>query len=385
MKSDLGPLNDGSKQCREPPSCLSRAPGVKRLAALSLSLLALSASLAAGPAAAQSAPLNADPPSCQAVRFADVGWTDVTSTTALASELLRSIGYLPQTTVLSVPVTFASMQNKDIDVFLGNWMPTQEADRAKYIADGSVVELDANLTGAKYTLAVPAYAYEAGLHDFADIHRFGAALNNSIYGIEPGNDGNRTVLKMLSENFDNLGEFKLVESSEQGMLAQVERAVRAKQPIVFLAWEPHPMNMRFDLRYLSGGDTVFGPNFGGATIYTVTRKGYVAECPNVGRLLKNLKFTLRGESEMMEAILDRHEQPQSAAAAWLKANPDAVKSWLDGVLTFDGHPAAAARSNAAPTVAPTGFEQWIVSSQDSRRRHDGGRHRRDQAAWPLSV
>jgi glycine betaine/proline transport system substrate-binding protein len=328
--------------------------GVKRLALLS-------GCLAAGLATAQAAPPGADPPNCQAVRFADVGWTDVTSTTALASELLRSIGYLPQTTVLSVPVTFASMQNKDIDVFLGNWMPTQEADRAKYIADGSVVELDANLTGAKYTLAVPAYAYEAGLRDFADIHRFAAGLKNSIYGIEPGNDGNRTVLKMLNENFDDLGEFKLVESSEQGMLAQVERAVRAKEPIVFLAWEPHPMNMRFDIRYLAGGDAVFGPNFGGATIYTVTRKGYVAQCPNVGRLLKNLKFTLRGESEMMEAILDRHEQPQSAAVAWLKANPNAVKSWLDGVLTFDGHPAGAALAHAAPSIAPTGFEQWIVT------------------------
>jgi glycine betaine/proline transport system substrate-binding protein len=326
------------------------------MAALALTLIA---GLPA--AAAVTAPARADPPACQAVRFADVGWTDVTSTTALASELLRSIGYLPQTTVLSVPVTFASMQNKDIDVFLGNWMPTQEADRAKYIAEGSVAEIAANLTGAKYTLAVPAYAYDAGLHDFADIQRFAPALKNSIYGIEPGNDGNRTVLKMLKQNFDNLGEFKLIESSEQGMLAQVERAVRAKEPIVFLAWEPHPMNMHFDLRYLSGGDTVFGPNFGGATIYTVTRKGYVDECPNVGRLLKNLEFSLRGESEMMEAILDRHEQPAAAAVEWLKANPAVAKTWLEGVLTIDGRPAQSALSSAAPTVAPTGFEQWVVS------------------------
>ena len=87
---------------------------------------------------------------------------------------------------------------------------------------------------------------------------------------------------------------------------------------------------------------MFGPNFGGATIYTVTRKGYGAECPNVGRLLVNLKFTLRGESEMMAAILDRHEQPEAAAAEWLKAHPDAVGRWLDGVRTFDGRPARGA-------------------------------------------
>jgi glycine betaine/proline transport system substrate-binding protein len=302
-----------------------------------------------------------DPIGCQTVRFSDVGWTDVTATTALVTQLLRSIGYSPTVTVLSVPVTFASIKNNDIDVFLGNWMPAQEADRGRYVEDGSVVVIGANLTGAKYTLAVPAYTFAAGLQDFKDIQRFAPALNDSIYGIEPGNDGNRHVLEMLKQNQFGLGGFKLIESSEQGMLAQVERAYRDKKPIVFLAWEPHPMNMRFDLKYLAGGDEVFGPNYGGATIYTVTRKGYSAECPNIGRLLTNLKFNLRGESEMMAAILDRHEAPEIAATEWLKANPPATKEWLAGVLTFEGRPAATALAHAVPPPHPGGFEQWIVS------------------------
>ncbi len=274
--------------------------------------LLLSLSFVTAPARA-----GADAPACRTVRFSDIGWTDVTSTTAIVSELLRQLGYTPTVTVLSVPVTFASMHNKDIDVFLGNWMPAEEGDRHKYIEDGSVVVIRANLTGAKYTLAVPAFTYAAGLHSFADIERFAPALKNAIYGIEPGNDGNRLILKMIKQNLFGLGNFRLIESSEQGMLAQVERAFRAQQPVVFLAWEPHPMNMRFKLRYLEGGDSVFGPNYGGATIYTVTRAGYAAECPNVGRLLYNLKFTLRGESEMMDAILNQHLQPRVAAQQWL--------------------------------------------------------------------
>jgi len=82
--------------------------------------------------------------------------------------------------VLSVPVTYASLKNKDIDVFLGNWMPSMEGDSRAYFADGSVEVVGANLTGAKYTLAVPAYTQEAGLKDFADIQRFGAALNQAV-------------------------------------------------------------------------------------------------------------------------------------------------------------------------------------------------------------
>ena len=79
------------------------------------------------------------------------------------------------------------------------------------------------------------------------------------------------------------------------------------KPVVFLGWEPHPMNANFKLTYLSGGDDIFGPNFGGATVYTNLRAGYTTECPNVGKLLTNLKFSLPMENEIMGKILERRQ------------------------------------------------------------------------------
>ena len=319
------------------------------------------ASAANGAAGAKSAgaSVRIEPPMCQTVRFSDIGWTDVTATTALVSLMLKDLGYRPQITVLSVPVTYASMKHGDIDVFLGNWMPSMEGDRRAYVEDGSVDVLGPNLTGARYTLAVPEYTYAAGLRSFADIERFGGALGYSIYGIEPGNDGNRLVLGMLHQNLFGLGNFKLIESSEQGMLAQVERAFRSHAPIVFLAWDPHPMNLRFQLRYLSGGDAVFGPNFGGAAVYTNTRAGFAQECPNVGRLLRNLHFTTRGESELMSAILERHEAPEAAAAAWMRAHPGTVGTWLTGVYALDGRPGLEALRSAGHAHLRWSFEGWV--------------------------
>ena len=141
---------------------------------------------------------------------------------------------------------------------------------------------------------------------------------------------------MIDDDAFGLKGFELVESSEQGMLAQVKRAVNRDNYIVFLGWEPHPMNANFSLTYLSGGDDWFGPNYGGATVYTNVRQGYTEECPNVGKLLKNQKFTLAMENEIMGAILDGGEDPNAAATAWLKANADVLDSWLDGVTTLDG-------------------------------------------------
>ena len=298
-----------------------------------------------------SAPLSAgaaEPQSCKLVRLSDIGWTDVTATTALASVMLERLGYQTKTTVLSVPVTYAAMKNKDVDVFLGNWMPSMAQDRALFEKDGSIEVIRANLTGAKYTLAVPEYTWAAGLKDFSDIPRFAAQLNHSIYGIEPGNDGNRQVLSIIKSNMDGLGDFKLIESSEQGMLAEVERAIRDHRPVVFLGWEPHPMNQRFAMRYLSGGDSTFGPDFGGAKIYTNTRAGYSRTCPNVGRLLSNLVFTLPLEDRLMGDILDRHMDPHAAAAAWLDKHAADAAPWMDGVTTFDGKPAMSA---LAPKLA----------------------------------
>lgn len=279
---------------------------------------------------------------CDKVVFSDVGWTDITATTAATTLILEALGYDTETKVLSVPVTYTGLAEGDIDVFLGNWMPSMEADIAPYRDAGTVETVRANLEGAKYTLATNEAGAAAGITDFANIKDHKDALGAEIYGIEPGNDGNRLVLEAINSPDYGMDGFELVESSEQGMLAEVASKTEAGEPIVFLAWEPHPMNANFKLTYLTGGDALFGPNFGGATIFTNTRKGYVAECPNTGKLLENLVFTLPMENEIMGAILNDGEDPRDAAKAWLAANPTVWEPWLDGVTTKDGGDAKAA-------------------------------------------
>ena len=258
---------------------------------------------------------------CDTVIFSDVGWTDITATTAATTLVLEALGYETETKVLSVPVTYTGLAEGDIDVFLGNWMPSMEADIAPYRDAGTVDTVRANLEGAKYTLATNEHGAALGITDFANIKDHAEALGSQIYGIEPGNDGNRLVLEAIESPAFGMDGFEIVESSEQGMLAEVASKTESGEPIVFLAWEPHPMNANFKLTYLTGGDDLFGPNFGGATIYTNTRAGYVAECPNTGKLLQNLVFTLPMENEIMGAILNDGADPRDAAKAWLTANP----------------------------------------------------------------
>ncbi|MCC0066573.1 MAG: choline ABC transporter substrate-binding protein [Rhodovulum sp.] len=278
----------------------------------------------------------AEPESCATVRLSDVGWSDITATTAATVTVLEALGYDTKVSVLSVPVTYTGLAEGDLDVFLGNWMPTMEGDIAPYRDAGTVETLRANLEGAKYTLATSKTLADQGLTDFAKIAEFSDQLDDKIYGIEPGNDGNRLIQGMIDSDAFGLGGFTLVESSEQAMLAQAAKAERQGEGIVFLGWEPHPMNANLDMVYLTGGDDVFGPDLGGATVFTNTRRGYVEECPNVGQFLTNLVFSLQMENEIMGAILDDGVEPGKAAKEWLAANPGILDTWLSGVTTRDG-------------------------------------------------
>ncbi len=284
----------------------------------------------------------ADDASCKKVRFVDVGWSDIAATTGMATVVMEALGYNPTVTIASIPIAFAGMKNKQIDVFLGYWNPSMTPVIEPFIKDGQIKVLDKpNLVGAKYTLAVPTYLYDKGLKSFADISKFQKELNGKIYGIEPGNDGNALILGMIKDNKFGLKDFKLVESSEAGMLVEAQRAIRSKKPIVFLGWEPHPMNVQMKMSYLTGGDDVFGPNLGEAKVYTAVPTGYLEKCPNVATFLGNLQFSTDIENKVMGPILEK-VKPATAARNFLKKNPAVIEPWLKGVTTFDGKDGLAA-------------------------------------------
>ena len=289
----------------------------------------------------------AEPESCQKPRFSNVGWTDTIATTSTAKVILSAIGYEPVERNLSIPITYTSMKNGDIDIYLADWEPSMADSRRPYVDAGDVEVLTPPaITGAKYTIAVPKYVADAGVRDFADIAAHADKFDRKFYGLEPGDAGGGLILDMIAKNEFGLGEFELVESSEQGMLSHVNRSVKRDQWVAFLAWEPHPMNLEYDLVYLTGGDDYFGPNFGGAEIFINVRRGYMQECENVGAFLSNLKFSLAMMNEVMGGILEGEAEPEQVAVAWMKKNPAAVDKWLAGVSTFDGKDGRAAFRNS---------------------------------------
>ena len=278
------------------------------------------------------------------IEMASVSWTGVTIKTELAMAVLESLGYEADNKVLAVPFVYTALDAGDVDVFLGNWMPSMASIADKFFEKGSVIQYVANMPGAKYTLAVPTFCAERGLTDFSDIVDFGEELDYKIHGIEAGNDGNLIIRDMIEKDMFGLGKFELVPSSEVAMLAEVQSRVKQKRCIVFLGWAPHSMNERIDMTYLTGStEETFGPNDGTATVWTNVRKGFSEDQPNAAVLFKNMLFPVSMMNQIMTNLYeDKTLKPLSAGIAWLKANPDQYRQWLEGVTTVDGKPAVAA-------------------------------------------
>jgi glycine betaine/proline transport system substrate-binding protein len=271
----------------------------------------------------------------QEIRLVQVNWTGVTAKTETAAYLLKQIGYETDVITSSVPLMFQSLAQEQRDVAMGLWMPTQREMIREYMVKGNIDLVTTNLDGAKYTVAVTKEAYEAGVKHFKDLDEHKEKFGGTIYGIEAGNDGNKVILDMIAADAYGLGDWKLIPSSEAGMLTQVKREIRRGNPwIVWLGWAPHPMNLNIDMEFLYGGEDYWGPNQGAATVRTICRTGYAWDNPNIGQFFENFVFTVDEQAQMADFVLNQDMDYAQAGLKLIKEKPELLERWFDHGGTY---------------------------------------------------
>lgn len=268
---------------------------------------------------------------CQNLRIGNPGWTDILVTTAFASSILEKLGYQPKEISLGTAFIWKGLYQGDIDIFLGFWQPSRDEMSEAYRKSGKVKVIADNLKGIKYGPATTKTAYDAGLKSAKDVAEFKDKLGGKVYGIDPGSSGNKN---MMSGFADAGVEIDLIESSEAAMLTQVERNKNGY--VVFLGWEPHWMNEKYEMAYLTGFEKYFGKNFGYGKVSTVVNTEFSKKCPNATKLVNNLRFTLELENQLMYHVGKEKQPPNKVVERYLKQNPKILDDWLKGVKTFDG-------------------------------------------------
>ena len=267
------------------------------------------------------------------IDFGYVQWPGVTVKTEVAKKVIDYLGYETSMTSGSQAIVFKGMDTGDLDVFLGNWMPTMKMHFDKYEEKGTIKNVRVNLLDVVYKTAVPTYVWEAGVKSFEDLNEHADKFNSTVYGIEPGNEGNLIIQKAIDNDTYNLGDWKLQASSTAGMLTSAKRAINQEEWIAFNAWKPHYMNVMFDLKYLEDPEKIFGE---GERVYTVARTGFEDENPNYYTFLKQFKVPAPIQNAWINSYKNEGIDPEVVAEEWIANNLDIVDQWVFGVETTDG-------------------------------------------------
>jgi glycine betaine/proline transport system substrate-binding protein len=270
------------------------------------------------------------------VRFGTVDWPEAIAKTHVAATIVEALGYETEIQELSVPGVFEGLESGALDIFVEAWFPTMQPNLDATDPE-SIESVGINLPEATFSVAVNRTACDAGVRSHEDLDRFADRFEEdgqpTIFGIEPGNDGNQVVLDMIANDTYSLGDWKLVESSTDGMLAQVDRRTSEGEWVAFTGWEPHWMNNRYAMCLLEDPEEAWG---GKSRVETLVNENFPEEYPELYEFFERMKVDRDIQAELIDQIDNSGKEPEEVALDWLKANPGVTAGWLRGVTATDG-------------------------------------------------
>jgi len=270
----------------------------------------------------------------EVVNFGTVDWPEAIAKTNVSSTVVEALGYEVDIQELGVPTVFQGLDTGDLDVFVEAWFPTMQTN---YDEVDNVESVTTNLPEATFSVAVNREACEAGVRSHEDLDRFADRFAEggtpTIYGLEPGNDGNKVVEDMINNDTYNLGGWKLVESSTNGMLAEVDRRVGNGEWVAWTGWEPHWMNNKYDMCLLEDPEEAWG---GKSHVETLVNENFPQQFPELYKFFEQMKVNQAIQAELIDMIDNSGLEPKEAAIQWLRQNPDVTDQWLEGVTATDG-------------------------------------------------
>ncbi|WP_303856258.1 ABC transporter substrate-binding protein [Salinicola salarius] len=272
------------------------------------------------------------------VRFGVPPWPGVTVKSEVASQILEAMGYQTQQSELAVGVILNGLANDDLDVYLGGWYPIEEEMIEPLVADDKVDKVAKNISNANSGLVVPEYVHEAGVNSVADLDRYKDRFNGEIQGIEAGTGINDAILAAIDEDAAGLGDWQLRESSTSAMLAYADQKISDKQWVTFVGWEPHWMNVSYDLYYLEDSDDSGTADIL-STVWTVVPADLKSKDANLYRFLSQYQVDIEAQNDWVYEYSHEERPADEVASEWIRDHYDTVAQWLDGVTTKDGSPA----------------------------------------------
>jgi glycine betaine/proline transport system substrate-binding protein len=254
-----------------------------------------------------------------------IGWNENIAVSTLTKVVMEDdLGYeeVQIKGPLELGPLFQGVASGDLQAFQDVWLPNHQ----DYLNDPQIKN-DAELLDpwyegqTTYGIAVPDYM---DVQSIADLDRAGT---DEITGIEPSAAFHPVIKNKVIAGY-NL-DMVLVESSTAAMLSELEKAYKAKEPIVFLAWSPHWMNAEYDFHYLDDPKNLQGAFDDPSRILTVVNQDLKDDDPQAYAFLNAISLD-EEQVNTIEAEINEagSNNPEKGVRSWLKDNQDVVQPWV---------------------------------------------------------
>lgn len=263
----------------------------------------------------------------QPVRIGWVNWSDTEITAKLAQTALEDQLKQPVKMVQAdIGIQFQALANGNIDLIPMVWLPnTHKGYWDKY--KDQLEDLGVLYQG-RIGWAVPDSVPASEVSTVEDLNKpeVREKLGSRILTSEAGNGQYKLSLQAIDDY--KLTGYKLIASSETGMLTEMDRGLRRGQWSVINAWNPHWMFSRWKLRYLDDPKGLFG---GAEQIHAVARKGFSQQHPQVAYFFAHYSMPLAElEDLMMKA---RESSVDAVVASYYAANKPRFQAMFEAAKT----------------------------------------------------
>ncbi|MFI5755806.1 ABC transporter permease/substrate binding protein [Streptomyces sp. NPDC051569] len=299
------------------------APVVALAGVVVLALVAGGLGLFGGTSPATTAPDAGKVGQGKKISMGYIPWDEGIASTFLWKELLEQRGYEVDAGQYEAGSLYTGQAGGQIDIQTDSWLPVTHATYwAKY--QDKLEDMGAWYDQTSLELSVPSYV--KGVESLEDLKGKASTFKGRIIGIEPSAGETALLKDKVLKEYGLDSEYKLVDGSTPGMLAELKRAYAKKEPIIVVLWSPHWAYDTYDLTKLKDPKKAFGAESDG--VHTLAREGFTADNPRVASWLKN--FTMSDEQlTSLEAKIQStgKGKEQEAVRAWLQDNPSLADTW----------------------------------------------------------
>ncbi len=248
-----------------------------------------------------------------------IAWDENVANSYLWKELLEEQGYQVKLTQLEVAALYSGVANGQLDIFMAATPKTHSDYWARF--DDKFTVLGQWYDTLTQAVAVPDYT---GLTSMEDLKGKANEFDGQIVGIEAGSGLMRDLHTKATKDYD-LSGYKMLDGSTPAMLAALDKAVKAKDPIAVTLWQPHWAFSKYPMVLLKDPKG----SFGGNDVYkTIASKGFAESNTKVAGELSKFHMTPDQLQSLELKITDAGQgKEQEAVKAWVAENRSIVEGW----------------------------------------------------------